>query len=62
MHVHQLIMVVAAGQTNRSQLRKALETVAACPNISLLFNKAPKWYRTGNGYYYDAREGDTAGG
>jgi receptor protein-tyrosine kinase len=42
-YVHHLIMVVAADQTDRHQLRKALESIAACSNINLLFNKAPKW-------------------
>jgi receptor protein-tyrosine kinase len=53
-YVHQLIMVVAADQTDRHQLRKSLESVAACANISLLFNKAPRWneseYRSYYGY------------
>jgi protein-tyrosine kinase len=53
-YVHQLIMVVAADQTDRHQLRKSLESVAACTNISLLFNKAPRWneseYRSYYGY------------
>lgn len=53
-YVHQVIMVVAAGQTDRYQLRKSLESVASCSNISLLFNKAPKWndseYRSYYGY------------
>jgi receptor protein-tyrosine kinase len=53
-YVHQVIMVVAADQTNRYQLRKSLESVASCSNVSLLFNKASKWtdseYRSYYGY------------
>jgi protein-tyrosine kinase len=54
-YVHQLIMVVAADQTDRHQLRKSLEAIASCKNISLLFNKAPRWneaeYTPYYGYY-----------
>jgi protein-tyrosine kinase len=42
-YVHHLIMVVAADQTDRHQLRKSLETVASCQSVNLLFNKAPSW-------------------
>ncbi|HWU55577.1 MAG TPA: polysaccharide biosynthesis tyrosine autokinase [Rhizomicrobium sp.] len=42
-YVHHLVMVVAADQTDRHQLRKALESVASCQSVSLLFNKAPSW-------------------
>lgn len=42
-YVHHLLMVVAADQTDRHQLRKSLETVASCQSVSLLFNKAPSW-------------------
>ena len=53
MHVHQIVMVVAAGQTSRSQLQAALENVSACRNISVVFNKAPKWHQVdGDTYYY----------
>jgi len=51
-YVHQLIMVVAADQTDRHQLRKSLESVAACKNISLLFNKAPRWNEAEYTPYY----------
>ena len=51
-YVHQLLMVVAADQTSRHQLRKSLEGVAACKNISLLFNMAPKWNETEYTPYY----------
>ena len=42
-YVHHLVMVVAADQTDRHQLRKSLESVASCQSVSLLFNKAPRW-------------------
>ena len=51
--MHQIVMVVASGQTTRSQLQASLENVAICPNISLLLNKAPEWARIeGDSYYY----------
>ncbi len=57
-HVHQLIMVVSAAQTDKHQLRKALESVSSCQNVSLLFNKAPRWneaeYNSYYGYGYGA--------
>jgi receptor protein-tyrosine kinase len=51
-YVHQLIMVVAANQTDRQQLRTSLEAVSSCKNVSLLFNKAPKWDKTEYRAYY----------
>jgi protein-tyrosine kinase len=59
-YVHQLIMVVSAAQTDRHQLRKALEAVSSCQNVSLLFNKAPRWneaeyYNSYYGYGYNPR-------
>lgn len=51
-YVHQLIMVVAADQTDRHQLRKSLEAIASCKNISLLFNKAPRWNEAEYTPYY----------
>lgn len=52
MHVHQTLMVVSAGQANRSQLQSALENLSTCQNISLIFNKAPKWYKADSDSYY----------
>jgi len=53
-YVHQVIMVVSADQTDKHQLREALEAVSSCKNINLLFNKAPNWneaeYRSYYGY------------
>jgi protein-tyrosine kinase len=55
--VHQLIMVIAALQSDRFQLEKALETVSACRSISLLFNKAPRWRQMApDNYYYYAEQ------
>ena len=51
-YVHQLIMVVAADSTDRHQLRKSLESVASCKNVSLLFNKAPRWNEAEYAPYY----------
>jgi protein-tyrosine kinase len=53
MHVHHLLMVVAAGQAARHQIEEALAGVAACPSLNLIFNKAPEWQRsTPYSYYY----------
>jgi protein-tyrosine kinase len=53
MHAHQAVMVVSAGQASRSQLQAALELISVCQNVSLVFNKAPKWYKAhGDSYYY----------
>jgi protein-tyrosine kinase len=51
-YAHQLIMVVAADQTERFRLEKALEAVASCKSISLLFNKAPRWNEADYTPYY----------
>jgi len=55
--------VVAADQTDRHQLRKSLEAIASCKNISLLFNKAPRWneaeYTPYYGYYAQTNPAQT---
>ena len=52
-HMHQVIMLVAAGQANHNQVRTALDHVSSCRNVSLVFNKAPKWHKIeGDPYYY----------
>ena len=57
MYMHQIVVVVAAGAANRSQLQTALENISACPNISMVFNKAPHWHKTGaDAYYYYGRD------
>lgn len=51
--MHHIVMVVASGQTTRSELQAALENVAACPNINLILNKAPAWNTiAGDAHYY----------
>jgi receptor protein-tyrosine kinase len=52
-HVHQTVMVVSAQHAGRLQIEKALDSISACHNISLLFNKAPKWEQRDGGYYYN---------
>ncbi|HUO99600.1 MAG TPA: hypothetical protein VMU01_13095 [Rhizomicrobium sp.] len=57
MHVHHLIMVVAAGQAARHHVEEALAGVATCPSINLVFNKSPEWQRaTPYPYYYNYAE------
>ena len=60
MHVHQIIMVVAAGQADRTQLQTALESISGCRNISLLFNKAPRWHQVEGDPYYQYYSGNGA--
>ena len=50
--MHQIVFVVASGQTTRSQLQAGLESVAACPNISVVLNKAPAWNKPESDSYY----------
>jgi receptor protein-tyrosine kinase len=57
-HVHHSIMVVAAEQTSRLQLQEALNHVSASPQVSLLFNKSPRWRK--HGAYYGYGYGTTA--
>jgi len=56
-YMHQAIVVVAAGQTDRHELRKTLDGISTCKSISLLFNKAPKWHEVDYSpyYYYGSR-------
>jgi receptor protein-tyrosine kinase len=60
-YVHQLVMVVAADQTDRHQLKKSLDAIASCKNISLLFNKAPRWNETDYTPYYGYASATNAG-
>jgi protein-tyrosine kinase len=50
--VHQVIMVVASNHAARTQIRRSLESVATCHNVSLLFNKAPEWNEAEYMAYY----------
>ena len=51
-HMDHLIMVVAAGRASNHQLETALSSLSSCRSIYLMFNKAPKWQRPSQGYYY----------
>ena len=56
MHMHQVVMVVAAAGASRNQVQTALDNVSSCPNVSLVFNKASKWNKSiGYDYYYYGR-------
>jgi len=53
MHAHHAILVVAASHATRSQVRAALDNIAACRSVSILLNKAPEWHKVdGESYYY----------
>lgn len=51
-HVDHGIMVVAADQASRLQLREALDQIGACAQLSLVFNKSPRWRKKGTYYQY----------
>ena len=51
-YMHQVVMVVAQGESNRAQVQLALDNVAACRNVNLVFNKAPKWHKVSSDSYY----------
>jgi len=55
--VDQVIMVVEAEQTQRSELESSLELIRACPNITLVLNKVrlTSSYTFGAYYYYSSR-------
>jgi receptor protein-tyrosine kinase len=50
--VDQVIMVVEAGRTQRSELGASLELVKACPNVILVLNKVRLTHRHSFGSYY----------
>lgn len=50
--VNHVLMVVSAGQANTHQVEEALQVVAKCPSINLVFNKAPEWQRPASHHYY----------
>lgn len=50
--VNHVLMVVSAGQANTNQVEEALQVVAKCPSINLIFNKAPEWQRSVSHHYY----------
>jgi receptor protein-tyrosine kinase len=51
-YMHQVILVVAWGEANRDQVQRALDNVSTCRNVSLVFNKSPKWHKMNSDYYY----------
>jgi len=52
MHVHQILLVVAAEQASRHHVEEALDRISTCRNINLIFNKSPHWRKAGASYYY----------
>jgi protein-tyrosine kinase len=61
MYMNQVVVVVAAGTANRQQIQTTLENISACQNVSIVFNKAPKWHKADNdSYYYYRSEGAPA--
>jgi len=54
-HVHHTIMVVAAEQASRAEVNDALGHVSACRDVSLVFNKSPRWRKRDNYYQYRYR-------
>ena len=52
-NVHQAILVVSSQRSGRGQIEKSLDSISACRNISLLFNRASKWEQRETGYYYN---------
>jgi protein-tyrosine kinase len=56
-HAHQTVMIIASGGASRTQIQTAIDHISACPNISVVFNKAAKWNRqAGYDYYYYTRD------
>lgn len=51
-HVSHAIFVVAAEQSSRPELQDALTQLSACPQISFVFNKSPRWRKSGSYYQY----------
>ena len=55
--VDQIVMVVEAERTQRTEVESSLELIRACPNITLMLNKVrlTNSYTFGAYYYYGAR-------
>ena len=49
--VGQVVLVVASGSTQQTDVEAALELLQACPHISLLLNKIPMWMAHSFGSY-----------
>jgi Mrp family chromosome partitioning ATPase len=54
-HVHHTIMVVAAEQASRAEVHDAIGHVSACRDVSLVFNKSPRWRKRDDYYQYRYR-------
>jgi len=50
-HVHHVLMVVAAGRSERSQVEAALTEVSRCASMAVVFNRSPQWERPLNYTY-----------
>lgn len=61
-HVTHAVVVVAAEQSSRLELRDALDHISACPRVSLIFNKSPRWRKKGGYYQYRYQSGAPGGG
>jgi receptor protein-tyrosine kinase len=51
-HVDHTILVVGAEQTTPGELQDAIGQVAPCRNVSLVFNKSPRWRKRASYYGY----------
>lgn len=51
-HMGQIVVVVEAEHTSRSEVMQALETIEACPVKLAMLNKAKADFRNGYGYSY----------
>ena len=51
-HMGQIVMVVQAGQTQRSQVRHALEAIESCPIKLMVLNQVREEERNSYGYGY----------
>ena len=50
-HVNHVLMVVAAGRSERNQVESALTEVSRCPSLAVVFNRSPEWERPLNYTY-----------
>jgi len=55
--VGQVVLVVASGSTQQTDVEAALDLLQACPNIALLLNKVPAWMSHSYGSYGFAAAG-----
>ena len=50
-HVNHVLMVVAAGRSERNQVEAALSEVSRCSSTGIVFNRSPQWERPLNYMY-----------